>query len=192
MPRLFVAIWPPEEVLEQLAALDRPEVDGLRWTDRPQWHVTLRFLGQVADVAPVSEALSTVDAAATTARLGPALARFGQRILHVPVAGADSIAAGVVAATAGLGRPPDDRPFHGHVTLARSAKHARVDLRPLTGRSVAARWVAGSLCLVESRLSPAGARYTVVQEFPLRPPVQPEAGAAEPVPPQGGGRRRTS
>ena len=167
MPRLFVAVWPPDEVLDLLATLDRPEVKGLRWTRRDQWHVTLRFLGPVPDVAPVTEALSGLALSAAEAVLGPAVDRFGRRILHVPVAGLDAIAAGVVGATTGLGRPPEDRPFAGHITLARVADRARVDLRPLAGSAIEARWRADALCLVESRLSPAGARYEVVRRFPF-------------------------
>ena len=120
-----MAVWPPSEVLDRLAALARPEIEGVRWTDRSQWHVTLRFLGPVTDVAPIYAALTTVEVAdaPVTAVLGPAVGRFGQRILHVPASGLDAVAATVVDATAGLGRPPDDRPLNGHVTLAR-ARHA--------------------------------------------------------------------
>ena len=166
MPRLFVAVWPPEEVLDLLAALERPEVTGLRWTRRDQWHVTLRFLGGVPDPAPVVEALAGLHLLAADAVLGPAVDRFGRRIVHVPVAGLEAIAAGVVGATARLGQPPDDRPFHGHITLARVADRAKVDLRPLTGRAINAEWRVDAICLVESRLSPAGARYEVLERFP--------------------------
>jgi 2'-5' RNA ligase len=46
--RLFVAVWPPNDVVDVLADLPRPDVAGVRWTTQGQWHVTLRFLGQVA------------------------------------------------------------------------------------------------------------------------------------------------
>ena len=170
MPRLFVAVWPPDEVLDRLAALPRPEVDGLRWTDQQQWHVTLRFLGSVDDVEPVTAALAGVASDASgpvRAVLGPAVDRFGQRILHVPVAGLDDIAAAVVRSTAQLGKRPDDRPFHGHVTLARVSRDAKVDLRRLTGAAISADWEVSSVCLVESRLSPKGARYEVLERFHL-------------------------
>ncbi len=164
-----MAVWPPDEVLDRLAALPRPEVDGMRWTDQEQWHVTLRFLGSVDDVEPVQAALADVASAnaAVAAVLGPAVDRFGQRILQVPVAGLDDIAAAVVRLTAHLGKRPDDRPFHGHVTLARVSRDARVDLRPLTGTAVSAEWDVSSVCLVESHLSPKGAHYEVLERFDL-------------------------
>lgn len=148
--------------MEAVAALDRPAVDGVRWTRPDQWHVTLRFLGQT-DLEPVRAALAAVEVPPATARLGPAVGRFGHRVLHVPVGGLDGVAEAVVAATAGLGRPPDDRPFAGHLTLARVAKGARVDLRRLAGAAVEGSWDVTEVCLVESRLSPAGASYEVVE-----------------------------
>ncbi len=162
-----MAVWPPDDVLDRVAALPRPAVDGLRWTGREHWHVTLRFLGPVPELDPVVEALAELPPAGpTTATVGPATDRFDQRVLHVPVDGLEEFAAAVVDATAHLGKPADDRPFHGHLTLARVARHAKADLRPLTGAPVEARWEVDSVCLVESRLHPAGARYEVLDRFP--------------------------
>jgi len=162
-----VAVWPPDDVLDRVAAVDRPVVPGLRWTTRGQWHVTLRFLGPVDDVEAVVTALAGVEAPPATARLGPTVGRFGQRILHVPVAGLDAIAEAAIAATAGVGRPPEDRAFAGHLTLARVSRDASVDLRRLAGTPLDCTWDVEETCLVESRLSPAGARYEVLERFAL-------------------------
>ena len=182
MARLFVAVSPPEEVLDRVAALDRPVVTGVRWTERAQWHVTLRFLGRVDDVAAAAEALAGVRAAPTVASLGPAVGRFGQRVLHVPVSGLDAVAAAVVAATAHVGEPPEEqseeqserspgpagRAFAGHLTLARVTGRARVDLRALAGQPVEGSWRVEEVRLVESHVSPKGARYETVERVPLR------------------------
>mgnify|MGYP002063702689 CR=1 FL=1 len=53
-----------------------------------------------------------------TARLGPAVERFGDRVLAVPVRGLDELAAAVRRATDGIGEGSDRR-FRGHLTIAR-------------------------------------------------------------------------
>ena len=163
--RLFVAVWPSDEVVATLAGLDRPSLRGLRWTPRQQWHVTLRFLGNVpvGDVEAVVAALESVSVAAPVrAVMGPVTARFAQRILHVPVAGLESLASGVLAATAELGEPPEDRPFFGHITLARVRPRSRIDLRSLCGVPLAGEWPVRQLTLVASHPDPSGARYEVI------------------------------
>lgn len=165
--RLFVAAWPPADVVTQLAALPRPAVKGVRWTRPDQWHVTLRFLGNVADgeVDGVVAVLAAAPMGRSEAVLGPAVGRFGHRILHVPVEGLAGAASVVVEATAPYGEPPEDRPFKGHVTLARVGERARVDLRALAGGPVSATWPVEELTLVASRLDPSGARYEIVERF---------------------------
>jgi 2'-5' RNA ligase len=167
MARLFVAVSPPEDVLDRVAALDRPPVASVRWTDRGQWHVTLRFLGRVDDVAAAVEALRALRADPTVASLGPAVGRFGQRVLHVPVTGLVTVAAAVIGATAHVGEPPEERPFTGHLTLARVTGRAKVDLRPLAGQPVDGSWPVDEVCLMESHLSAKGARYETVARVAL-------------------------
>lgn len=188
MARLFVAVWPPEEVLDLIQALPRPDLTGLRWTRRDHWHATLRFLGPVPDAEPVVDALRARVAPAVPAAeavLGPAVDRFGRRVLQVPVAGLDRLAAAVLAATSHIGRPPDGRPFTGHVTLARVAERASVDLRPLTGTPLVATWTVEEVTLVRSDLSGAVPRYEVVAGFPL-------SGDGPPWASSGDGPRRAS
>jgi len=168
VPRLFVAVWPPDEVLELIAGLARPDVEGLRWTTRQQWHVTLRFFGSV-DFEDAAAALRSVAASATAAELGPETGRFGKRVLHVPVSGLEGVAKAVVRATKKVGKPPEPRPFKGHLTLARARDRRRgVDLRPLVGTPIAAGWPVNEVCLVESHLSPKGANYEVVEAVSLQ------------------------
>jgi 2'-5' RNA ligase len=155
-------------VLQALAALPRPAVPGLRWTSPEQWHVTLRFFGE-ADPAAAREAFGRIGPVGeATAVLGPSTGRLGGRVLHAPVQGLEGLAAATVAATAGVGEPPPERPFAGHVTLARSRHPRGVDLRPLAGAPVAGRWMVRELTLVASRLGgAAGPRYEVVERLPL-------------------------
>jgi 2'-5' RNA ligase len=145
-----------------IRGLGRPAVDGLRWTTEDQWHVTLRFLGQ-ADVDAATRSLGVVVADRTVATMGPATERFGQATLHAPVAGIDAVA-GAVALAFG----PEERPFHGHLTLARARPRRGVDLRPLCGAPLAAEWPVDEVTLVASELHPKGARYEIVARQPIR------------------------
>ena len=166
MPRLFVAVWPPDDVLSLIAGLARPEVEGLRWTSPQQWHITLRFFGSV-ELDEAAAALRSVSAPATTAVIGPETGRFGKRVLHVPVEGLDAVAKAVVRATKKVGKPPEPRPFKGHLTLARARDRRGVDLRALAGTSVSGSWPVTEVCLVESHLHPKGANYEVVETVSL-------------------------
>lgn len=173
--RLFVAVTPPEPVLDELVALiDRlrgaPAAGNLRWADRSQLHVTLRFLGEVdeAAVAGLVAALDSAPLPAATATLGPAVVRLGRQVLCAPVAGLDALATAVIAATAGVGRPPESRPFAGHVTLARAKgrRGGAVD-RSVAGSAVTGGWPVDDVQLVQSHLGSSGARYEVVHSRPL-------------------------
>jgi len=73
----------------------------------------------------------------------------------------------VVAATARLGRPEEDRPFRAHATLARLQEPA--DARAWVERHAAAAWQ-GTLAdvhLYHSTLGASGPAYRVVQAWPL-------------------------
>jgi 2'-5' RNA ligase len=168
--RLFVAVVPPDDVLDRLASLRRPARPGVRWTRREQWHVTLRFLGEV-DEAAVPAVVAALDAAPLDAAppaaappaaappaaavLGPRVAALGRRVVQIPVAGLDDLAAAVTAATATV---------QGHVTLARVA---RGGLRDLVGEPVAATFPVVDVRLVHSR--PGGRGGPVYADVHVRP-----------------------
>ena len=157
MSRLFVAVWPPPDVIETLARLPRPEAPKVRWTALDRLHVTLRFLGE-ADEDAVADALRGLRAPAAAITLGPGVERLGRGVLMVPVRGAEGLAAAAVAATGHLGRPPPDRPYVGHLTVG------RFDRRPPPGYvpAVEASFTASEIALV--RVEPSGA-YSTVERF---------------------------
>lgn len=162
-----MAVALPEAVVDLLRALDRPALPEVRWTTPEQWHVTLRFLGDVPDLAAVAGALTTVPerlrahhGGLVRAELGPAAAWFpGRQVLQVPVAGLDVLAAVVAEALEPWCGPPD-RPFVGHLTLARTRGRARGPLA-LAGGAVAATWEVAEVALLSSHLAAEGARYRV-------------------------------
>jgi 2'-5' RNA ligase len=151
--RVFVAVWPSDDVVEAIAGLRRPVTPGVGWTTRDHWHVTLRFLGEVADVDPVAAALAGASLPAATAELGPDVQRFTPAVAAVPVAGLDALAGAVDDA---LGAP--DRAFRGHLTVARARRQGRIP-PAATGAPIQAAWPVTEIALVRSRLGADGPRY---------------------------------
>jgi len=131
--RMFVAVWPTQQVLEALKTLDRPGDVAILWSDPSSWHVTLLFLGNV-DRRLALESFESVDlsgfAGPVPARVGPSTSSFGGRVLYVPVEGLDELAQVVSAGYRAKGwrRPKDhpalDPPFVGHITLGRARRQA--------------------------------------------------------------------
>jgi 2'-5' RNA ligase len=175
--RLFVAVPLPPDVTTLVGDLPRPELASLRWTTEDQWHVTLRFLGEVAAPAAVADALKEVPATLRAegveeveAVLGAATAWFrGRRILHVPVTGLDAVARAVADATASWGTASDDPPFSGHLTLAR-VRQRETGPANLAGTPIGAEWTVDEIALMSSTLGPGGSRYGVVARVPLALP----------------------
>ena len=155
--RLFVAVRPPDEVLDALEVLARPTDTPARWTTRDQWHVTLRFLGNVDDPDAVAAALhdATTRLAPVEATLGPQARMLGRGVVCLPVAGLDEIAHVVIAATAVFGDPPDRRGFNGHLTLARTK--GRIHNR--SSLDLSAAWTVDHVELIRSHLGRGPARY---------------------------------
>lgn len=162
--RLFVAVVPPDEVLEAVAALPRPSEPGVRWTRPDTWHVTLRFLGDRVDEAAALAALASLHGAPAVAEVGPQVSRLGRNVVCLPVHGLDALAAAVAAATARVGDPPDPRPFAGHLTLARLRHRAACGL---AGTRFAAHFDVGEVELVRSVLGAGGPTYETLLVQPL-------------------------
>ena len=163
MARLFLAVFPPADVIGRLSDLERPEIDGLRWTGREQWHITLRFLGE-ADQGDVEDSLRGFQGSSSTVRLGPASRRLGSRVLVLPAGELGGLAAEVRARTEDIGQPPERRDFIGHLTLARARKRVP---GAAVGLPFEAEFQATELWLVSSQLHPDGARYTRLSHWPL-------------------------
>ena len=153
-------MWPPEDVLDAIAALDRPDVRAVRWTGRNQWHVTLRFLGEVD--APPDDLLAPL-AALPPAKvsIGPVTQRLSGRVLMIPVHGLDDLAAAVAD-------PNESRPFRGHLTLARARERGQKIPPSLAGTPITGEWAATSVSLVRSHLGRGPARYEDIRTAELQ------------------------
>jgi RNA 2',3'-cyclic 3'-phosphodiesterase len=177
--RLFVAVRPDEPTCTRLGALqlELGRSKGLRFVGPARWHVTLRFLGAVPDddIPALADAvIAAANAAAPVeCRLGPGTAWFtGVRVLQLPAAGVDNLAAAVRRATAPIVPvPPSEPPFNGHLTLAR-AKGRRLSVAALgemANLPFEAVFPVDAIDLVSSEPSPEGHVYTTIARAPLRP-----------------------
>lgn len=168
MTRAFVAVRLPDPVLdavaERTAALDVPE----RRTTREQWHLTLQFLGNRADVDAVAGTLGDLDVAAAWARLGGAgafpRASRGTVLWLGLVEGGEllaRLARAVHERTARLGYEPDDRPYRPHLTLARcrSPQNLRSVIASIGDEPVGPSWCVDRVTVFESETRSDGARY---------------------------------
>jgi 2'-5' RNA ligase len=179
--RLFVAVTPPPEAVEELrratAAL-RSARSELRWARPEQWHLTLAFLGEVDDR---SRADLTVRLARAAHRHPPlrlslqGAGRFGDRVLWTRVTGDVAplrrLAASVQAAARRARLDVDERPYRPHLTLARG--RPGTDLRGAVeafAGVAGSSWTAPELHLVRSDLG-AGpdrtSRHEVIASWPL-------------------------
>ena len=177
MPRLFVAIDPSAPVRDALARLSHG-VPGAKWLAPEQFHLTLRFIGEVDGgmLDEIAEALGDVEAPAFTLALdgvGHFPPRGAPRVLWAGVD--DGAALGrlhdrIEARLRQLGVAPDRRGFAPHVTLARlkQAPLARVrDYLALNGGFVTEDFPVSEFQLYSSHLGAAGAVHRVEASYPL-------------------------
>lgn len=155
----------------RISMLQLRPVKGLRLVRPEQWHVTLRFLGEVDDSLVPAITDSLVTAARTLAglrcELGPSTAWFsGDRVLQIPARGLDQVASAVRGATTPI--VPDTSKggsrFTGHVTVARIQRRlvdpaARMDL---AGIPFVSTFDVDYFDLVKSELANEGPEYTTL------------------------------
>ncbi|PKN78274.1 MAG: RNA 2',3'-cyclic phosphodiesterase [Chloroflexi bacterium HGW-Chloroflexi-9] len=183
--RLFVAIEAPAEWRRALAearrALPEPVARSLRFAEPHLAHVTLRFIGEVADEHAPEVLRNALDRAVTPFAIPLHLGRAGTfgapartNVAWLGVEGdleALCALAGRVseAVDATLGIEGDGRPLSPHLTLARVRPQATPEERRAVAVAVAALpapepypFIARQAVVVRSHLGPAGPRYEVL------------------------------
>jgi 2'-5' RNA ligase len=184
--RLFVAVVPPDDVLDDLDEHVEPRREAgpeIRWTDRHQWHVTLAFLGAVpeARLDDLTDGL-----ARSAARRDPLVLQlagagafpnpYAARVLWAGVeqvrGDLGAVAGGIRHASTSAGASPDGTRFSAHVTLGRFHRPTEATrwIRALEAWEGPA-WRALHLALVESHLGEGRGRrprYEVLAELALR------------------------
>jgi RNA 2',3'-cyclic 3'-phosphodiesterase len=176
--RLFIGLEIPElDCGAALASVAEP-LAGVRWLTDGMLHLTLAFIGEVADSArgPLENALAAI-------RVPPFLLRiegvgtFGKPRPTVIWAGVGSghphlfaLHKAVHDALFAAGLNPELRAFHPHITLARVRDASAESLRPFLRKHADSRFCRAefrSFVLFSSQLQPEGACHTVEARWDL-------------------------
>ena len=183
--RLFLAIEPPEAwrraAAAALATIDAQHPGLLRPVRPELLHLTLRFLGEVAEerLEPLEAALrAAVPPVEIPLELHAAGMFGGSRGGAVwlgvggDLEGLRALAARAEDAVVAAGLPEERRELRPHLTIARVRRQTRGPERRAIAASVralgepdAAPFVARELVLVRSRLRPEGPRYERLAGF---------------------------
>jgi 2'-5' RNA ligase len=176
MPRLFTALEIPADIALSLATL-RGGLPGARWIDPENYHITLRFIGDIDDALAreVAYLLDQVKRRGFELRIGGLFSFGGRKPRAViasipPVAPLIELQAEHERLLQRVGLLPEGRKFTPHVTLAR--------LRDSTSRQVAeylaergpfrsAPFRVVRFVLYSSRASTGGGPYIVEAAYPL-------------------------
>jgi RNA 2',3'-cyclic 3'-phosphodiesterase len=176
MPRLFIGLEIPDDVADKLSAL-RGGIAGARWSDPDDYHVTLRFIG---DIEPrladdLVDALEGVRAKPLRVEFD-GLGAFGGDKPHTVVArvrandALSDLQGELERRVRRLGLAPEPRKFTPHVTLARLRRATPHDVAAyLTIRPALAlpAFVADRVALFSARESVGGGPYHLETTFAL-------------------------
>jgi len=176
MPRLFTGIEIPDELRRLLAQL-RGGLQGARWADPDDYHLTLRFVGDIdlRTANDIAEMLARVRRPSFPLTI-EGLGTFGGRKPNAIIAQlAPSRALAELQAEherliQRLGLPAEQRKFHPHVTLARlrgTTVGEAAEYLALRGGFTAGPFPVGEFVLFSARDSVGGGPYLVEEAYPL-------------------------
>lgn len=176
MHRLFVAIRPPVDI-RRLLIDAMGGVSGARWQSDDQLHLTLRFVGEVdrhmaGDIHAALGGIHHPRFEVAVSGLGTFERRGQAEIVWAAVTPQEPLKTlhnKIDQALARVGLEPDRRAFHPHITLARLSRAAGPvhDLLAWQSGFATAPFPVDAFLLYESRLTPDGATYSVLERHPL-------------------------
>jgi 2'-5' RNA ligase len=176
MPRLFTGLEIPPDIATELSML-RGGLSGARWIDVENYHLTLRFIGDIDQrtAADVYSALERVRRPPLSVTLN-GLSTFGGDKPRAIVAKVKAEPPLVELQTEHerlmrrIGIPPEPRKFLPHVTLARlrqASAMAVADYLGARGYFPGRTFEANRFVLFSSRASTGGGPYVIEAAYPL-------------------------
>lgn len=178
MIRAFVAIVPPEEVLDEIDAV-QDDLRGANWVPSENLHLTLSFVGEQPrpTLEDLDAALTKVSATSFTLSLA-GVAHFGGRDPRLAYVGVRDcpplkrLQSKVETAARSAGIDIEDRRYTPHVTVARwgrrevSPDHLRAWVEE-NSLFEAAPFDVDAFELIRSELSRHGPIYSTMARYPL-------------------------
>lgn len=177
MIRLFLGLDLPPDCRGRLAAACSG-LPGVRWIRPENFHITLRFIGEVDETRAeeIAESMSRLSHPAVDVAISNLGVSGGSHRAHTLWAEVEAtpplrdLQTRVERLVVAAGCPPEPRRFHPHVTLAKvkNAPHERLQ-DFVHANSLAARcaFTADAVILFSSLLSRDGSLYTEEMRFPL-------------------------
>jgi RNA 2',3'-cyclic 3'-phosphodiesterase len=176
MPRIFTALEVPRSVATGLSLL-KGGLPGARWIDAENYHITLRFIGDVDDrrADDLAEAFDRIDIAPFPVKVR-GLSVFGSKLPHALVANVehdpslDELHNTIERLCQRLSLSADPRRFQPHITLARlkntKAEDAALYLTQ-RGLVVVPEFQASRFVMMSSRDSVGGGPYAIEAAYPF-------------------------
>jgi RNA 2',3'-cyclic 3'-phosphodiesterase len=180
-----LAIEIPEEIRAEFCRLQhklQPLLPprAVRWTKPEQFHLTLKFLGNIpaADTAALSSAVRSVCDTAPPMRLrAEGVGVFpdirSPRVFWADIKSVDGLLMDfqrrLESAVQPFAEKEEAKKFTAHVTLARFEKLHRGETEKLKGAIAIGKtfgeWTALEVQLIKSSLQPSGALHVILQQF---------------------------
>jgi len=172
--RVFIAIELPENIKEELDKLVnslKHSISNVKWVERENFHITIRFIGEVGEgeVLKIERILDEVGS-----RFSPfevELNHMGKfpHVLWVGIEKGSDILRDIAYTIEGSllreGFQPADKLFSPHITLGRVKKE--IKKLPLEMKFGPFLYTVDSITLMESKLFPTGPVYTPVKTVKL-------------------------
>jgi 2'-5' RNA ligase len=176
MPRLFTALEIPADIAFSLSLL-RGGLPGARWVDPENYHITLRFIGDIDE--PTADEVAAGLARVSRRRFDlslEGLGAFGSKRPQAvfasvrPSPALKELQAEHERIVQRIGLEPERRKFTPHVTLARLKSPSDADVAAylaLRGDFRTPPFRIGRFVLLSSRASKGGGPYVMEEAYPL-------------------------
>lgn len=177
MPRLFTGLQIPTDIAFVLS-LKRGGLSGARWIDPENYHVTLRYIGDI-DHRTAGEVYDALEMHADVEPFALTISHLGvfggnkPRALYAAIEPSEPLnrlQASQERLLQRIGLSPDGRKFVPHVTLARLRDTGPADLArhiAQAGHFSPMRFSVDEFVVFSSRDSVGGGPYIVEQDYPL-------------------------